>query len=429
MDTPTPLKSKALEINLADYHIDVDIDPKYSPLQEVMHKYFGLMEGVNTFLRELSHPFMNWRFIVTEARRYSLDYFHLFCGHPKGPEAAGLMAGILVNAVLSAKAAETQSEALDNLLLYLQKILKDSGADVERFRPVVTDAFERIRHLPEDAFALFVRSYTSIQRVAAAGMDRMPPDGEGIESLNRLLVKCLEHTYAYWIGEGDPRVRFERESAEFGLTEACDDLFNDVSLRQIGAWQRSLGRLRDNAPMASRETTPKLLELPDFNHFVETYRSISQGLLQQGPHDGRGHHLKLIFLFQIMNVSGLASIHEETLREINRTLTWIIVNENYPTSKPHPQDLCHSQGALPRLCGDGPQLHPQHRQGCLQDPRCRPGEFFHRRPDRLRVPGTDAAGRRRPVADPGQQRPPAQHPDLACADQTESEAVTRLLSA
>jgi hypothetical protein len=28
-------------------------------------------------------------------------------------------------------------------------------------------------------------------------------------------------------------------------------------------------------------------------------------------------------------VSGLASIHEETLREINRTLTWIIVNENY----------------------------------------------------------------------------------------------------
>ena len=208
MDTPAPLKSKALEVNLADYHVDVDIDPKYGPLQEVMHRYFGLMEGVNTFLRELSHPFMNWRFIVAEARRYSLDYFHLFCGHPKGPEAAGLMAGILVNAVLSAKAAETQSEALDNLLLYLQKILKDSGTDVERFRPVVTEAFERIRHLPEDAFALFVRSYTPIQRVAAAGMDRMPPDGAGVESLNRLLVKCLEHTYAYWMGEGDPRVRF-----------------------------------------------------------------------------------------------------------------------------------------------------------------------------------------------------------------------------
>jgi pyruvate,orthophosphate dikinase len=30
-----------------------------------------------------------------------------------------------------------------------------------------------------------------------------------------------------------------------------------------------------------------------------------------------------------MNVAGLALVHEETLREINQTLTWIIVNENY----------------------------------------------------------------------------------------------------
>ena len=31
----------------------------------------------------------------------------------------------------------------------------------------------------------------------------------------------------------------------------------------------------------------------------------------------------------MMNVAGLALIHEETLRDINQTLTWIIVNENY----------------------------------------------------------------------------------------------------
>jgi hypothetical protein len=156
-------------------------------------------------------------------------------------------------------------------------------------------------------------------------------------------------------------VRFERESAEFGLTEACDDLFNDVSLRQIGAWQRSLGRLRDNAPMASRETTSNLLALPDFNHFVETYRSISQGLLHRGPHDGRGHHLAH-FLFQIMNVSGLASIHEETLRDQPDPDLDHRQRELPQHPEPHPQDVCHSQGALPRLCGDGPQLHPQHRQ-------------------------------------------------------------------
>ena len=76
-DKSLKVKSKALEVNLAEYHVDVSIDEKYAALQEVMSKYYGLTEGVNTFLRELSHPLKNWRFIVTEARRYSLEYFHL----------------------------------------------------------------------------------------------------------------------------------------------------------------------------------------------------------------------------------------------------------------------------------------------------------------------------------------------------------------
>jgi len=77
------IKSKALEVNLADYHVDVAIDEKYAVLQQVMSKYFGLMEGVNIFLKELSHPYKNWRFIVGEARRYSLEYFHLLRNQQK----------------------------------------------------------------------------------------------------------------------------------------------------------------------------------------------------------------------------------------------------------------------------------------------------------------------------------------------------------
>ena len=57
------VKSEALEVNLADYHVDVDVDEKYSVLQEVMSKYYGLMEGLNTFLAELSHPYKNWRLL------------------------------------------------------------------------------------------------------------------------------------------------------------------------------------------------------------------------------------------------------------------------------------------------------------------------------------------------------------------------------
>jgi pyruvate,orthophosphate dikinase len=52
-------------------------------------------------------------------------------------------------------------------------------------------------------------------------------------------------------------------------------------------------------------------------------------LLEAGDHDGTGSQWKLIFLFLVMKISGLSMIHEETLREINRTLSWLIANEKH----------------------------------------------------------------------------------------------------
>jgi len=46
-----PIKSKALEVNIADYHVDVSIDPKYAVLQDAMSQYYGIMEGLGTFLK------------------------------------------------------------------------------------------------------------------------------------------------------------------------------------------------------------------------------------------------------------------------------------------------------------------------------------------------------------------------------------------
>jgi len=123
------LKSKALEANIADYHVDVEIDVRYSVLQEVMSKYYGIMEGLNTFLKELSHPYRNWSFIVQEARSYSLDYFHLLKSHPKGTEAAGLFIEIFGMVIESEDDHGVQTDAADNLLLFIQKIITDSGTD------------------------------------------------------------------------------------------------------------------------------------------------------------------------------------------------------------------------------------------------------------------------------------------------------------
>ena len=97
------IKSKALEVNLASYRVDVSIDDKYATLQDIMSRYYGLMEGFNTFLKELSHPYRNWNFIISEARRYTLEYFHLMDDHTDGPEGARLFVEIFIDAINAAR--------------------------------------------------------------------------------------------------------------------------------------------------------------------------------------------------------------------------------------------------------------------------------------------------------------------------------------
>jgi pyruvate,orthophosphate dikinase len=323
------VKSKALEINLADYHVDVDIDVKYAILQEVMSKYYGLMEGLNTFLKELSHPYKNWRFIVTETRKYSLEYFHLIKNHPKGPTAANLLSDMFFDALESDVERDVKVDAIDNLQLFLHKVVKDSGPDLETFLPFINRVFLRIADLPDDHFALFTRSYYQINRLAESFLNVAPKADGVFNDINRLLIKFYKFTYEYWLAESDPQAWFEAEVSEIKPQNDYGKLFKFISHSQLKNWKHRLMQMADTKKQKSDKLLAALLEFPGYSQIVDAYHRIPPSLLKSGNENGRGRHLKLIFLFQIMNIAGLSLIHEETLRDINQTLGWIIENENY----------------------------------------------------------------------------------------------------
>jgi len=323
------VKSKALEINLADYHVDVDIDAKYAILQEVMSKYYGLMEGLNTFLKELSHPYKNWHFIVMETRKYSLEYFHLVKNHPKGPIAASLLSSIFFDAVESDVGIGVKVDAIDNLQLFLHKVVKESDSKLETFLPFINGVFERIADLPDDLFGLFTRSYYQINRLAEIFLSCAPKTDGVFGAINRLLIKFYNFTYDYWLAESDPQAWFEAEVSEIQSQGEYGEFFKFISHSQLENWKHELSQIANTKNLKSDKVLHSLLELPGYNQIVEAYRRIPPGLLKTVSENGRGRHLKLIFLFQIMNVAGLSLIHEETLRDINQTLGWIIENENY----------------------------------------------------------------------------------------------------
>ena len=323
------VKSKALEANIAEFQFDVAIDEKYSTLQEVLSKYYGLMEGLNTFLKELSHPLKNWRFIVVEARKYALEYFHLIKSHPKGPQAARLLVDIFSETIESNADVDVKADAIDNLILFLQKILKDSGSSREIFIPLVDDTFEQIYHLPDELFDLFIKSYYQINRLADYFLNDSLGPTQNFKAMNSLLIKYFQRTYDYWLNEADPLSWFIKETEGVAPENTFDEIFQIISHAQLHQWKIELDQIEPKMTLESEEVLERLLQLPGFSQIVEEYRQIPRALLQKGDQNRRGHHLKLLFLFHIMSVSGLSLIHEETLRDINQTLTWIISHENY----------------------------------------------------------------------------------------------------
>jgi pyruvate, orthophosphate dikinase len=322
------IQSKALEVNIADYHVEVTIDEKYSILQEVMSKYYGILEGLNNLLKELSHPYKNWQFIVNEARIYSLDYFHLLKSHPKGPEATELLLDIFIRAIESNSDMDVRADAVDNFLLFIQKIIKESGSDFKRFKPLIDNAFNHIRAYDGDDFFLFVKSFYQIRKLADAFLNYSSDITEGCNAVNCLLIKYYDHVFTYWLSEKDPWTWFEQETDKIDTPENLRKFFQVISHKQIDEYKSRLEEIAQSKNIESQDVLKKLILLPGYDQFVETYRKIPQSLLDESVKTVRGYRWKLIFLFHIMNIVGLSMIHEETLRDINRTLSWLIAHES-----------------------------------------------------------------------------------------------------
>lgn len=316
---------KALEVNIAYSRVDVSIDKRYEILREVMEKYRGVRERLQIFLEEICHPYKNWEFIVREARTYALNYFHVLQTHPKGPEAARLYLDIFFQAIDSSRDEKLRIKAADNLLFFIQKVIKDSGTDLFRFLPVLDYVFDKIEHYPKETFVLFVKSFYPLSRIGKSYSQAVPSES-GFAAINHLLIKYFRYTYNYWLEQVDPLAWFEKESGKAGL----DEIFKPISHKQLRACQErleSIVRTSDDSPKAILD---RIVELPGYGQIVTIYSEIPQELLSTEDDKEQGNQWKLLFLFRIMDTTGLSPIHEETLRDINRTLAWLIHHEDPP---------------------------------------------------------------------------------------------------
>jgi len=324
-----PIKSKALEANIATYHVEVEISPAYELLQEIMSEYYGIMEGFTTFLKELSHPYKNWEFIVAEAKTYALSYFHLVKRHPEGCRAAQLYVDIFHAALASDTPLSVKAEAVDNLLLYLQKIIREAKDRSADFKPVLQQIFRTVRGCPDEVFFLFVKSFYQLKRITETLLATWPSESIDFRRLNRLLIRYFQHTYAYWLARRDPQTWFESEAPGFENGMQWDQVFAEISHARYRNWQRELTDILETGDVSQRQTCERLIALSGYGDIVDSYRRMPQQLLRTGAKKSKRNHWKVIFLSLILNFSGLSILHEEALRDMNRTLGWLIDHESH----------------------------------------------------------------------------------------------------
>ncbi len=319
-------KSRALQANIEEFGVEVEIDPKYRPIQEVMAKYEGLQKVLNTFLEELCHPRKNWQFITGEARTYSLGYYYDLSTHPRGPEALGLYMEIAVEAIRNARSSEVKNDAFSNLYLMLQKFIKESGPDLDRFLSGINRAFKHISELDENIFVHIAKSYYQLDRLASAFLKYSAEESD-FSSINSLMRRYYRYTYDYWLSENDPLEWLIKETSQ-SLPENVSVLFKPLSHDHFKQCQSKLNEITANKNNSSAMSLNKLLKLPGYGSIVELYKEMPEKIFNAVDYEKLRHQYKLVFLFHSMNISGLSGIHEDTLREINNMITQVIENED-----------------------------------------------------------------------------------------------------
>lgn len=336
--SPAGIESEALKANLEETSGQVIISPFYQPLQDIVESFQGLSTKLENLLYEISHPYRNWQLIMPELRAFVLKNLNNYRKHELGPEAFSLFTGIFLEALEeSQKNGKLVSKIMESMLAYTDKLLNSMDySDLLRYETVLNEFFIRLSRLDDiddQVMMYMVQGHHPMKKMALRLLD-FADDREESEfaygSIAHLMQKILTLNYRYWLREEDPLPWFEDRCGEYCRDWHIGTMLTAISHARIEEHLQTLQKIDVDADPL--EGVRLILKLPAHMDIVRLYREIP-GKLAAETNQGEGspfvENRKLLFLFRIMDTSGLYLIHEETLREINRSLVQLIRKQTF----------------------------------------------------------------------------------------------------
>ncbi len=344
--SPAVIESDALRANLLETAENVVIDPELLLLLDMMKKFKGLYSSLESLLYEICHPFRNWSLILPVFRSFVLKNTGHFVRHQEGPTAVELFARLFFEAINDSEKNETLlSLIIEAKIAWIEKTISllEAG-DLERFEKPLNHIFTMMREFEKgDGPALMhiVQGQHPMKKVAGhlLAFSARQPTSFDYRPIAQLMRAILLKNYEYWLLEDDPMPWF---------LERCGILRNDFHSEQLfsSISHESMQKHRDTLVAIDIESDPggglsRILDLPAHIDIVRFYKEIPERLAkidstpeeegqgQNRPGDHFVENQKLLFLFKIMDTKGLYLIHEETLREINRSLVQLIRQQSF----------------------------------------------------------------------------------------------------
>ncbi len=339
------IESDALKANLLETAVeDVFIDPSYGVLLDIAANYKGILNNLNELLYEVSHPFRNWNLILPRLRAFVLKNCDMYRRHERGPEAFAKFSLIFFAAIDGSKKNEALLfQAIESFLGYADKLISSlEPQDLPVYEQALASFFSQLHDLNEIEMMYVVQGHHPVKKISLRLLDL----GERLATtkgkynftpLVRLMKRILSLNYQYWLKEDDPLPWFTTQCGEMCRGWEAGKLFNAISHNQIRSHSQNLEKMEEGS---SSESLMAILELPSHMDIVRFYKQVPEKLIEEmGPGeeiekeglsvDRFSENRKLLFLFRIMETAGLFLIHEETLREINRSLVQLIRQQTF----------------------------------------------------------------------------------------------------
>ena len=341
----TGIDSDALRANLMETAGEVVIAQELQPLLEIVSRFKGIHSSLESLLYEICHPFRNWSLIMPLYRSFVLRNSNNFIRHEQGPQAMRLFAQIFFEAIKdSEKNSTLLVQIIEAKLAWIEKMIQLLDDDMLlRYESFLNELFERMRKLEDGESPVMlhiVQGQHPMKRLATLLFEKAGGRRSefGFYPLAILMRTVLLKNYHYWLGEVDPLEWFLERSGIASSDFQASELFAAISHEAIREYKTSLKAitLDDNASRGLAE----MLELPAHVDIVRYYKQIPANLAEFAEENGSqvrskkavgavAENWKLLFLFKIMDTEGLYLIHEESLREINRSLVQLVRQQSF----------------------------------------------------------------------------------------------------